>query len=101
MAATRNEGRSCHGCAIIFRVDTFPKQLVVRDEDAGKRLDQFLVGVIADTSRARLQQLIHERQVLVNDDAAKASLRGLKCFRTRRSGKRPPAVMSWWNREAY
>ena len=56
-------------------MDTFPKQLVVRAEDAGKRLDQFLVSQIADTSRARVQQMIDEKKVLVNDDAAKASLR--------------------------
>jgi len=56
-------------------VDTFPKTLVAKTEDAGKRLDQFLVSRIPDTSRARVQQLIDEKKVLVNDDAAKASLR--------------------------
>jgi 23S rRNA pseudouridine1911/1915/1917 synthase len=56
-------------------VDTFPKALVATLEDAGKRLDQFLVSQIADTSRARIQQLINQEKVLVNDDAAKASLR--------------------------
>ena len=56
-------------------VDTFPKTLVATLEDAGKRLDQFLVSHIANTSRARVQQLIDEEQVLVNDAAAKASLR--------------------------
>jgi len=56
-------------------VDTFPKTLVAKTEDAGKRLDQFLVSRIPDTSWARVQQLIDEKKVLVNDDAAKASLR--------------------------
>jgi 23S rRNA pseudouridine1911/1915/1917 synthase len=56
-------------------VNTFPKHLVAKTEDAGKRLDQFLVSQIADTSRARVQQLINEKKVLVNDDAAKASMR--------------------------
>jgi 23S rRNA pseudouridine1911/1915/1917 synthase len=56
-------------------VDTFPKILVATVEDAGKRLDQFLVSQIVDTSRARVQQLINEEKVLVNDDPAKASLR--------------------------
>jgi 23S rRNA pseudouridine1911/1915/1917 synthase len=56
-------------------VDTFPKILVATVEDAGKRLDQFLVSQIVDTSRARVQQLINEEKVLVNDDRAKASLR--------------------------
>jgi len=56
-------------------VDTFPKTFVATIEDAGKRLDQFLVGQIADTSRARIQQLIDEKKVVVNDSAPKASLR--------------------------
>jgi 23S rRNA pseudouridine1911/1915/1917 synthase len=56
-------------------VDTFPKILVATVEDAGKRLDQFLVSQIVDTSRARVQQLINEEKVRVNDDPAKASLR--------------------------
>jgi 23S rRNA pseudouridine1911/1915/1917 synthase len=46
-----------------------------KTEDAGKRLDQFLVSQIAGTSRARVQQLIDDKKVLVNDDAAKASMR--------------------------
>ena len=56
-------------------MDTFPKTLVAQPEDAGKRLDQFLVSHIADTSRARVQQLITQEKVLVNDAVAKASLR--------------------------
>jgi 23S rRNA pseudouridine1911/1915/1917 synthase len=56
-------------------VNTFPKHIVVTLDDAGKRLDQFLVGQIADTSRARVQQLIEQEKILVNDDAVKASLR--------------------------
>jgi len=56
-------------------VDTFPKTLVATIEDAGKRLDHFLVSQIATTSRARIQQLIDEEKVLVNDRAAKISLR--------------------------
>ncbi len=56
-------------------MNTFPKHIVVTLDDAGKRLDQFLVGQIADTSRARVQQLIEQEKILVNDDAVKASLR--------------------------
>jgi len=56
-------------------VDTFPKNLTATTEDAGKRLDQFLVAQLPDTSRARVQQLIAEHNVLVNDAVAKASLR--------------------------
>jgi 23S rRNA pseudouridine1911/1915/1917 synthase len=62
-------------CTLSARVDTFPKHFVATNEDAGKRLDQFLVSQIVDTSRARVQQLINEEKVLVNDDPAKASLR--------------------------
>jgi 23S rRNA pseudouridine1911/1915/1917 synthase len=56
-------------------VDTFPRHFVATVEDAGNRLDQFLVSQIVDTSRARVQQLINEEKVVVNDDPAKASLR--------------------------
>jgi 23S rRNA pseudouridine1911/1915/1917 synthase len=44
-------------------------------EDAGKRLDQFLVAHLPETSRARVQQLITQELVLVNDSVARASLR--------------------------
>src|SRR5688572_30065923 len=49
----------------------------VGEEDAGKRLDQFLVQALgaATVSRARVQQLIQQQKVLVNGAAAKASLR--------------------------
>lgn len=44
-------------------------------DDSGKRLDQFLAVQIKDTSRARVQQLIAEGKVLVNDAVEKASYR--------------------------
>ncbi len=47
----------------------------VAAEDAGKRLDQFLVAHLPETSRARVQQLIAQQLVLVNDAVARASLR--------------------------
>ena len=58
--------------------ETALQQITATSEDAGKRLDQFLVTQIADTSRARVQQLIEEKKVLVDGKAAKASykLRG-------------------------
>jgi 23S rRNA pseudouridine1911/1915/1917 synthase len=55
--------------------DQFPISISVTPDDAGKRLDQFLVGHLPETSRARVQQLITERKVLVNDAAAKPSQR--------------------------
>jgi 23S rRNA pseudouridine1911/1915/1917 synthase len=56
-------------------VDTFPKHFIASPEDAGQRLDQFLVRQIPEISRARVQQLIDEGKVLVNDGVSKASLR--------------------------
>ena len=53
----------------------FPQTLVVTAADSGKRLDHFLVSQLADSSRARLQQLISEAKVLVNEVTAKPSLR--------------------------
>jgi 23S rRNA pseudouridine1911/1915/1917 synthase len=47
----------------------------VAEDDAGQRLDQFLVAKIPGVSRARVQQLIDQQQVLVDDKPAKASLR--------------------------
>lgn len=44
-------------------------------QDAGKRLDQFLAAQLPETSRARVQQLIAQKMVLVNDSVARASLR--------------------------
>ncbi len=44
-------------------------------DDAGKRLDQFLVAQLPDTSRARVQQLIEQKKVEVDGHAPKASLR--------------------------
>jgi 23S rRNA pseudouridine1911/1915/1917 synthase len=44
-------------------------------EAAGKRLDQFLVLHLPNISRARIQQLISEKKVLVNDLESKPSAR--------------------------
>jgi 23S rRNA pseudouridine1911/1915/1917 synthase len=53
----------------------YPITIVVTIEDAGQRLDQFLAAQLKETSRARIQQLIAEEKVLVNNSRAKASLR--------------------------
>ena len=55
-------------------LETFPIFVPVSSDDAGKRLDQFLVGHL-DVSRARVQQLISEQKVLLNDAPSKASLK--------------------------
>ena len=52
-----------------------PPLLIPAAEDAGKRLDQFLVAHLPETSRARIQQMIEQQLVLVNDAMARASLR--------------------------
>jgi 23S rRNA pseudouridine1911/1915/1917 synthase len=53
----------------------FPHTLTATAEDAGKRLDQYLAAELPDVSRARVQQLIGQGEVLVNGASAKASLR--------------------------
>jgi 23S rRNA pseudouridine1911/1915/1917 synthase len=54
----------------------FPILITTSPDDAGQRLDQFLAAQLPQTSRARVQQLIAEQKVLVNDaPPAKASLR--------------------------
>ncbi len=55
--------------------EVFPILISVVPEDAGKRLDQFLAARLEAVSRARVQELISEEKVLVNDTAAKASLK--------------------------
>jgi 23S rRNA pseudouridine1911/1915/1917 synthase len=56
-------------------MNPFPQHFIATVAEAGKRLDQFLVSQISGISRARVQQLIEQRKVLVNDGAVKASLR--------------------------
>src|ERR1700690_1867709 len=62
----------------------FPLTLVVSEDGAGQRLDQYLAAQLSasnrnkeEVSRARVQQLIEKGEVLVNGTAAKAPL-GLK-----------------------
>ncbi len=51
-----------------------PKYLATTQENAGKRLDQFLASHLS-ISRARVQQLITSEKILVNDAPAKPSLK--------------------------
>ena len=53
----------------------FPLCYVASSEDAGKRLDQYLVSQLPDISRARLQQLISDHKVQVDGGPTKASFR--------------------------
>jgi 23S rRNA pseudouridine1911/1915/1917 synthase len=54
-----------------------PEHFTTTPENAGQRLDQFLTAQL-DISRARVQQLISEEKILLNDNPARASykLRG-------------------------
>jgi 23S rRNA pseudouridine1911/1915/1917 synthase len=71
--------------------EEFPIVFAVGADDAGKRLDQLLVAHL-DVSRVRVQQLISEEKVLVNDLAAKASLklRGGERITVLGPAERPP-----------
>jgi 23S rRNA pseudouridine1911/1915/1917 synthase len=53
----------------------FPKTVFASPDTAGQRLDQFLTTQLPDVSRARVQQLLAEGKALVNERAAKPSLR--------------------------
>src|SRR5580698_10440498 len=55
--------------------ESFPILISVVAEDAGKRLDQFLASRLESVSRARVQEMIAGSLVLVNDAAAKPSLK--------------------------
>src|ERR1700691_3245864 len=55
--------------------ESFPIFISVAPEDASKRLDQFLAARLDSVSRARVQEMIAEGKVLVNDTPAKASLK--------------------------
>lgn len=54
--------------------EPFPILVAATPNDAGKRLDQFLAAHL-NVSRARVQELIAQQKVLVNDSPAKVSLK--------------------------
>ncbi len=49
--------------------------LVVPSENAGTRIDQYLVAHVGDVSRAGIQQLLRDHRILLDGKPAKASLR--------------------------
>lgn len=78
------------------RRDTFPTVsdpvvIAVSSEDAGQRLDQFLAPRL-NVSRARVQQLIDQEKILLNDSPARASLklRGGERISVLGPAERPP-----------
>jgi 23S rRNA pseudouridine1911/1915/1917 synthase len=64
----------------------------VTPEDAGRRLDQFLTGALANISRARVQELIEQHKVQVNGSTARPSLklRGDELIEIHGEAERPP-----------
>lgn len=72
--------------------EDFPISIRVAADDAGKRLDQFLVARLESVSRARVQELIAAEKVLVDDAPAKASLklRGGEIISVLGRAERPP-----------
>jgi 23S rRNA pseudouridine1911/1915/1917 synthase len=55
--------------------EAFPILISAAAEDAGRRLDQFLTQRLDGVSRARVQEMIADGKVLVNDAPGKASLK--------------------------
>ena len=51
-----------------------PTSITVPTEASGERLDQFLAAKL-EVSRARVQELIRNEKILLNDAPAKASLK--------------------------
>ena len=68
-----------------------PAAIPVAPDAAGQRLDQFLAAHL-DVSRARVQELISQQKVLVNDSPAKVSLklRGGERISIIGAAERPP-----------
>ena len=71
-------------------------QFTASADDAGKRLDQFLVSHLPDLSRARIQELIGQEKVLVNAKPTKSSLklRGNEYIEILGPPERPPIKAS-------
>ncbi len=72
--------------------ESFPILISVTSDDAGKRLDQFLAAQLDSVSRARVQEMIAEGLVLVNNAPAKPSLklRGGERISVLAEAQRPP-----------
>lgn len=66
--------------------------IVVSPGDSGRRLDQFLAAQMPELSRARVQELIEQKKILVDGKPAKAALklRGQERIEIIGAPKRPP-----------
>ncbi len=58
-----------------FEVPEFPTTFQATADDAGRRLDEFLVAHLPGVSRVRVQQLLAEDKVQVNGAGAKPAMR--------------------------
>lgn len=59
----------------MMQMPNYPQVLAATPDDAGARLDQFLVAHLPDVSRVRVQQLVDEGKITVNGKQVKPSLR--------------------------
>jgi 23S rRNA pseudouridine1911/1915/1917 synthase len=73
--------------------ESTPILISVAAEDAGKRLDRFLTAQLSGVSRARVQQLIADGNVRVNDCSSRASLRLRGGERIAVLGPAPPPAL--------
>lgn len=73
-------------------IDRPPLSFEATTDDAGRRLDQFLVHQLPQTSRALVQELIRQEKVLINGKPAKPSLRlaGHECIEILGAVEKPP-----------
>lgn len=58
-----------------MNTDEEPLELVVAKDDEGTRLDVYLSREVTDLSRSRIQKLIEDEDILVNDQPTKAGLK--------------------------
>jgi len=64
-----------HAVYSCFVAAETPSLIFVTSEHAGKRVDQFLVTQLPDISRARVQEMISQEQVLIDGCPVKPALR--------------------------
>jgi len=64
-----------HAVYSCFVAAETPRLIFVTSEHAGKRVDQFLVTQLPDISRARVQEMISQEQVLIDGCPVKPALR--------------------------
>lgn len=73
-----------------------PQYFQLTEQDAGRRLDQYLTTALGSISRVRVQQMIEQGKVRVNGDSARPSLklRGNERVEITGTAERPPIKAS-------